>query len=156
LRVAALSRRVRVRDEGRRGMREAAGPLRLVDLSHPIEAGMVTYPGLPGPVLTDHLSRADSASRYAAGTTFHIGRIDMVGNTGTYLDAPFHRFEDGIDLAGLPLESLVELPGLVIDATGPRRRGIPAELVTGHSVWGRAVLFRTGWDVHWRTPRYGE
>src|SRR5215212_3731953 len=87
---------------------------RLVDLSHVVEDGMITYPGLPGPVITDHLSREASRERYAPGTEFQIGRIDMVANTGTYVDAPFHRYADGADLAALPLPSLADLPGIVI------------------------------------------
>ena len=77
--------------------------MRFVDLSHTVEHGMVTYPGLPAPVIGDHLSRADSAAHYDPGTTFQIGRIEMVANTGTYVDAPFHRYQDGGDLADLDL-----------------------------------------------------
>ena len=130
--------------------------MRFVELSHPIEAGMVTYPGLPGPVLSDHLSREASRANYAEGTTFQIGRIDMVANTGTYVDAPFHRFESGADLAGLPLERLAMVPGVVVDATSRRSRALDADLFAGLPVWDRAVLVRTGWDVHWRTPRYAD
>jgi arylformamidase len=128
---------------------------RLVDLSHPIEHGMITYPGLPGPVISDFLGREASRSHYAEGTTFHIARIRMVTNTGTYLDSPFHRYANGKDVAGLPLESLADLEGLVLDAR-ERGRSIDADLFTGRQLAGRAVLVRTGWDAHWRTPRYGE
>jgi arylformamidase len=130
--------------------------MRFVELSHPIEAGMVTYPGLPGPVLSDHLSREASRANYAEGTTFQIGRIDMVANTGTYVDAPFHRFESGADLADLPLERLAMVPGVVVDAISRRSRALDADLFAGLPVWDRAVLVRTGWDVHWRTPRYAD
>src|SRR3990170_6101286 len=92
---------------------------RLIDLSHPIEAGMTTYPGMPGPVITDYLSRADSRARYDAGTEFSIGRIEMIANTGTYLDTPFHRFESGFDLAGLALEKVADLPGTCLRVAGP-------------------------------------
>ncbi len=92
---------------------------RLIDLSHTIEAGMITYPGLPGPVISDHLSRVDSRANYDPGTEFLIGRIDMVGNTGSYLDTPFHRFDGGSDLAGLALEDVADLPGICIEAAGP-------------------------------------
>ena len=92
---------------------------RLIDLSHTIEAGMVTYPGLPGPVISDHLSRSDSRANYAPGTEFLIGRIDMVGNTGTYLDTPFHRFEEGYDLAGLELDRVAHLSGVCVESPGP-------------------------------------
>lgn len=125
----------------------------LVDLSHTIEAGMATYPGLPGPVLTDHLSREDSRSLYDTGTEFHIGKIDMVSNTGTYLDTPFHRFETGWDLADLPLDTVVNLEGMCVRPEGPR---ITPQVLDGRDIAGRAVLFATGWDRYWRTERYGD
>jgi arylformamidase len=133
---------------------EMTAALRFVELSHPIEDGMVTYPGLPAPAVSEHFSRAASAGKYAPGTTFSIGRVDMVANTGTYVDAPFHRFERGIDVAGLSLERLADLPGLVVDARGGGRPLGP-ELLDGMAIEGRAVLFSTGWDSRWRTPEYG-
>ena len=98
-----------------------------IDLSHPITDGMVTYPGLPGPVLSAHLTREASRERYAPGVEFHIGHISMVGNTGTYLDTPFHRFPDGWDLADLDLDAVAAVPGLLVQgaptgADGARRR----------------------------------
>lgn len=126
----------------------------IIDLSHPIADGTITYPGLPGPVISDHLSREASRERYAPGFEFQIGRIDMVANTGTYLDTPFHRFPDGHDLAGLDLARVVAVPGLLIDATTSPEAG--AELLDGAELEGKAVLFHTGWDVHWATDRYGE
>ncbi len=117
---------------------------------------MTTYPGLPAPVISDYLNRGVSEGRYAPGTTFQIGHIDMVANTGTYVDAPFHRFENGLDLADLPLERLADLPGLVIDVTNRQSRAIEVGQVRRSDLRGRAVLIRTGWDVHWRTPQYGE
>ena len=131
-------------------------PTRLIDLSHEIEAGMTTYPGLPGPIIVDHLSREASRGHYAEGTTFQIGRIELVANTGTYLDAPFHRYAEGGDLAALPLDRLADLVGVVIDATGIDGRIIQPELLADHDLHGKAVLIRTGWDRHWRTPQYGE
>jgi arylformamidase len=131
----------------------ASGMSRLIDLSHPIEPGMITYPGLPGPVITDHLSREESRSHYAEGTEFHIGRIEMVANTGTYLDTPFHRFADGFDLAGLPLERAADLPGVCLPATGPE---ITPGILDGVEIAGRAVLFATGWDRYWGTEAYGD
>ena len=128
---------------------------RLVDLSHPIEHGMVTYPGLPGPVISDFLGREASRGHYAEGTTFHIARVRLVGNTGTYLDAPFHRFASGKDVADLPIERLADLPGVVVDASG-RGPGLDQDLFAGRDLAGHAVLVRTGWDAHWRTPRYAE
>ena len=129
---------------------------RLIDVSHEIEAGMVTYPGLPAPVVSDYLSRESSRVRYAEGTTFQIGRIEMIANTGTYIDAPFHRFDGGIDLSGLPLGRLADVEGLVIDATGREGRAIDEEYFQGLDLRDRAVLIRTGWDAHWRTQQYGE
>ena len=128
---------------------------RLVDVSHEIEAGMITYPGLPGPVVLDHLSREDSRATYTRGTTFQIGKIEMVANTGTYLDSPFHRYEDGADLAALTLERLADVEGLVIDATQRTERAIDVDSFENTLLEGKAVLFRTGWDQHWRTPQYG-
>jgi kynurenine formamidase len=116
---------------------------------------MVTYPGLPGPVISDFLGREASRGHYAGGTTFHIARVRMVGNTGTYLDAPFHRYPDGPDVAALPLDRLADLEGVVVDGGG-KARGIDADRFVGRDLAGRAVLVRTGWDAHWRTPRYGE
>jgi kynurenine formamidase len=125
--------------------------MRLVDLSHAIEHGMTTYKGLPGPQICDFWTREHSAAFYDDGATFQIGRIDMVANTGTYLDAPFHRFEDGPDLAGLELESLAALPGLVVRSEGP---AIDVGAFEGLDLVGKAVLVHTGWDRHWRTDAY--
>lgn len=124
-----------------------------VDLSHPIRDGETTYPGLPAPVLGTHLSREASRARYAPGTEFDIGTITMVGNTGTYLDTPFHRYPDGFDLAGLALERCVDLEGIVVRAADGR--AIDADLLTGVETAGRAVLFHTGWSRHFGTPAYG-
>ena len=126
----------------------------IVDLSHVLEDGTVTYPGLPAPVITDHLSREASRERYAPGYEFQIGHIDMVSNTGTYLDTPFHRYPDGHDLAGLDPARVVGVPGIVVDAGGDQE--IPAALLDGLDLAGHAVLFHTGWDRHWGTERYGE
>jgi arylformamidase len=123
----------------------------LVDLSHLIEPGMTTYKGLPGPRICDYWSRERSASNYDDGSTFQIGRIDMVANTGTYLDTPFHRFEEGDDLAAVGLERLAALPGLVVRSEGP---AIGPEAFEGLDVAGKAVLVHTGWDRLWRTEAY--
>lgn len=125
---------------------------RLIDVSHQIVAGMTTYPGLPAPVVEDHLSFEESREDYASGTEFQIRRISMVGNTGTYLDTPSHRYRDGSDLADLPLEKVAALPGRVVDAVG---RGVGPEAFRDLDLAGRAVLIRTGWDRHWRTEAYG-
>ncbi len=126
----------------------------LVDVSHTVEDGMITYKGLPPPVITDHLTRERSQQLYAPGTQFQIGKIEMVANTGTYLDSPFHRYEDGIDLAGLDLYSLANLEGLVVRAIDLNERGISAGTLEGVEVRNKAVLFHTGWDRHWRTEAY--
>jgi kynurenine formamidase len=127
---------------------------RLVELSHVIRHGTTTYPGLPGPEIGDHLSREASRALYAPGTEFHIGRISLVANTGTYLDTPFHRYPDTPDLSAVPLTRLVDLDGIVIRVPdGQRAAG--REALDQHEVAGRAVLLHTGWDRHWGTPSYG-
>jgi arylformamidase len=128
---------------------------RLIDLSHEVEDGMITYKGLPAPIICDFLSREDSRKNYAEGTEFHIGKIEMIANTGTYVDSPFHRFADGIDLSELPLESLADLPGVVVHAQ-KYGRAIPADVFEGIELSGKAVLVHTGWSRHWRTDRYFE
>jgi kynurenine formamidase len=128
----------------------------LIDLSHDVAHGMITYRGLPGPVISEHLSREASRAHYAPGTEFHIGRIDMVANTGTYLDAPFHRYAGGKDLSELPLSSVADLPGVVVRALHARGRAVGPELLRGLEVAGRAVLVHTGWDEHWGAARYGD
>lgn len=123
----------------------------LIDVCHSVEDGMVTYKGLPVPVITDHLSREASREVYAPGTEFHIGKIEMVANTGTYLDTPFHRYPRGRDLAGLDLYSVANLDGLVVKT---RETVITADVFSGLEVQGKAVLVQTGWDKHWRTEEY--
>jgi len=115
---------------------------------------MTTYKGLPGPILCDYWERESSASFYDDGSTFQIGRIDMVGNTGTYLDAPFHRYVDGDDLAALGLDRLAALPGVVVRVAGDGPVAVDADAFAAADVGGRAVLVHTGWDRHWRTPAY--
>src|SRR5919198_5890720 len=128
----------------------------LIDVSHVIESGMVTYRGLPAPLVCDFLSREASRRVYAPGTEFHIGRIDLVANTGTYMDAPFHRFADGIDIADIPLDAVAEVPGVLVRAPHDAGLAVEASAFAGLDVRGRAVLVHTGWDAHWRTPRYYE
>jgi kynurenine formamidase len=128
----------------------------LIDVSHTVEAGMLTYKGLPAPVICDYLSREASQRIYASGTEFQIGRIDMVANTGTYIDSPFHRYRDGKDLAQLPLESLANLDCLVAHVGATAKRAIDSLPFTASEVRGRAVLIHTEWARHWRTEQYFE
>ena len=148
-----------------------------VDVCHTIEDGMITYKGLPPPAISDYLSRHDSRRHYAPGTEFHIGRIEMVANTGTYVDSPFHRYPDGKDLAALDLDSLANLEGVVVrhigsaereleltrftdlakmavDSPTANDRAITVAAVESLDVKGKAVLFHTAWDMHWRTDEY--
>jgi kynurenine formamidase len=129
---------------------------RLVDVSHTVEHGLVTYRGLPAPVVCDYLSREASRQVYAPGVEFHIGKVEMVANTGTYLDSPFHRYADGTDLAGLPLEKLAGLDAVVVRWQLDRGRAVGAEAFRGLDVRGKAVLVQTGWDARWRTDAYFE
>ncbi len=128
----------------------------LIDVCHTIEGGMVTYRGLPPPVITDHLSREESRKFYAPGTEFHIGKIEMVANTGTYIDSPFHRYPDGADLARLDLYSLANLDAVVVRRVDAAEREISLATVAGLDVNSKAVLFHTGWDRHWRTEVYSD
>lgn len=126
--------------------------MRFIDVSHTIVDGLITYPGLPAPLITDHLTREQSRDRYAPGTEFHIGRIEMIANTGTYLDTPAHRYADEWDLSALPLDRVAQVPLVLVDAPGPR---IDADTIGERDVRDKAVLVRTGWDRHWGTDHYG-
>lgn len=156
-------RGVRIVAEQHRGSRGAeatpdAASRRVVDLSHPIRAGLVTYPGLPSPVIEPHLTRQASRAHYAPGTEFAMDVIRLIGNTGTYLDSPFHRYADGDDLAGLDLSTLVGLRAEVFhldDTVSPGRRGIAAATLLDRELRGAAVLLHTGWDRHFGRPEYG-
>ncbi len=129
---------------------------KFVDISHTVEHGMITYKGLPSPIICDYLSRERSRQHYAEGTKFHIGKIEMVANTGTYIDAPFHRYAKGEDLSDMPLSSLADLDGIVVRAGNRSGRAIGREMFEGLDVMGKAVLVHTGWDAHWRTDQYFE
>ena len=128
----------------------------IIDVSHTVEDGMITYKGLPAPVISDHLTRAASANLYAPGTQFQIGKIEMVANTGTYLDSPFHRYADGADLAGLDLYSLANLDGVVVRRVAAPERAIGRDTIENLDVKDKAVLFHTGWDTRWRTEAYAD
>jgi arylformamidase len=129
---------------------------RAADLSHVIEHDMVTYKGLPAPIICDYLSREASHARFAPGTEFQIGSIEMVGNTGTYLDSPFHRYADGKDLSELPLRSLTDLRCLVADCRERTSRAIDSVPFSTDEIRGAAVIIHTGWDTHWRSDQYFE
>ncbi len=141
---------------GSRGIETAPadGVRQVVDLSHVIRAGLVTYPGLPAPTITPHLTREDSRGKYAPGTEFAMDIITMIGNTGTYLDSPWHRYGDGADLAGLDLATLVDLRAEVFHVSDATTRGVPASTFWDRDVRGAAVLIHTGWDHHFGTPAY--
>lgn len=128
----------------------------LVDVSHTIEAGMITYKGLPAPVICDYLSRQESRKHYAEGTEFHIGKIEMVANTGTYLDSPFHRYPNGKDLSQLDLSSLANLDAVTIRFDRKAGRAIDQSYFQAVPVRNKAVLVHTGWDRNWRTDQYFE
>ncbi|MCG7593948.1 cyclase family protein [Mycobacterium sp. PSTR-4-N] len=128
---------------------------RVVDLSHPIRAGLITYPGLPAPVISPYLTREQSREKYAPGTEFAMDLITMIGNTGTYLDSPFHRYGDGADLAGLDLSTLVGIPAEVVHLDPDHARAITVDDLADRDVRGAAVLLHTGWDRHFATPAYG-
>ena len=160
-------RRLRVVQERHRGTRggpsgsgEGRGDVdrptrsRFVELDHVVSAGMITYPGLPGPEITPHLTRQASRAHYAPGVEFEIDRISMVGNTGTYLDSPFHRFPGGTDLAGLSLEGLADLPAVVVRTAGTGRRAVDVGSLAAYDVGGAAVLLHTGGDAGWGTDDY--
>ena len=127
---------------------------RIVDLSHRIRAGLITYPGLPAPSIAPHLTREASRAVYAPGTEFAMDVITMIGNTGTYLDSPYHRYADGPDLAGLDLATLVGLPAEVVHVDAAAGRGIAPSALEGVGTPGSAVLLHTGWDAHFGTPAY--
>jgi kynurenine formamidase len=142
--------------KGSRGVAvSAGGRRRLVELNHVLRDGMTTYPGLPGPAMRPHLTREASRATYAPGTEFQIDHISMVGNTGTYVDSPFHRYASGTDLAGLPLERLADLPITVARLAGSTVPGIDVTALAALPVEGCAVLLHTGWDAQWGTPSYG-
>ena len=133
---------------------------RLIDLSHVVEHGLITYKGLPAPIICDFLSREQSRQHYAPGTEFNIAKIEMVANTGTYLDSPFHRYEKGKDLSELELSSLANLEGVIVRGKGEGVKGKEAQRSIGIqelgdiAVKGKAVLIHTGWDTYWETDQY--
>ena len=129
--------------------------MRLIDLSHTVHDGLVTYKGLPPPLICDFISREASKRVYADGTTFQIGSIELCSNTGTYLDSPWHRYEHGKDLSELDLDSVAHLTGVKVHV-GPQRSVIDADAFDGIDVGGKAVLIQTDWSRHWNTEAYYE
>lgn len=129
---------------------------KLIDLSHTIDNGLITYKGLPAPIICDYLSREDSKKNYAEGTQFQIGKIEMVTNTGTYIDCPFHRYEEGKDLSEVALERFVDLDAIVIRVPFKETIEITEAFFMGKELKNKAVLIHTGWDVHWKTDAYFE
>ncbi len=125
-----------------------------LDLSHCITDGMVTYPGLPTPVVADHLTREAAEEIYGPGITFQIGLVTMCTNTGTYMDVPFHRFADGHDLTEVPLERVCDLPAICLDKRGQTAIDLTPEEVAGTA--DGAVLILTGHSQHWGTDAYME
>jgi kynurenine formamidase len=129
----------------------------LIDLSHTVEHGLVTYRGLPAPIICDFLSREESRKFYAPGTEFQIGKIEMVTNTGTYVDCPFHRYADGKDLSEVALDRFADLDALVVRADYHGGLAVDKTHFTGRELRGRAVLVHTGWgDAYWNSPPYYE
>ncbi len=151
-----LNKEILIEPHKRKPIKEQSGSSVLIDLSHTITAGLVTYKGLPAPVICDYLSREDSKQFYAPGTTFQIGKIEMVTNTGTYIDCPFHRFEDGKDVSEFGLERFADLEGVVIRVPYTESQAITREHVQNYEIRNRAVLLHTGWDAHWNTEKYYE
>lgn len=129
---------------------------RFIDVSHTVEDGLITYKGLPAPIICDYMSREASRAHYAPGTEFHIGKIEMVANTGTYIDAPFHRYAEGKDLSELPLTSLAALDGVVVRVDMRQGKAVSEAAFRGRDVVGKAVLAHTGWSQHWKTDQYFE
>lgn len=129
---------------------------RFIDLSHTIRHGDLTYKGLPAPIICDYLSREDSKRFYEEGTSFQIGKIEMVSNTGTYIDCPFHRYEDGKDLSAVKLKQLAQLEAVLIQVPYQETLAIGKEYFSGKNLNGKAVLVYTGWSDHWQTDQYFE
>ena len=125
-----------------------------IDLSHTIEDGLVTYKGLPAPIICDYLSREDSKQFYEEGTEFQIGKIEMVANTGTYIDCPFHRYKDGKDLSEVELKCFTDLEAIVIRVPFNETLSVTEEHLKKYEIRNKAVLIDTGWDINWNTEKY--
>lgn len=154
--VQIQNKRILIEKHKRTPIHSRTGNQQMIDLSHTIEHGLITYKGLPAPIICDYLSREASRKQYAEGTEFQIGKIEMVTNTGTYLDCPFHRYEQGKDLSEIGLEKLTDLEGIVIRVAHKERLAIDVDCLRGKELRGRAVLVQTGWDAYWNTDQYFE
>lgn len=154
--VHILNKTIIAEKHKRKHVNESSEKKQFIDLSHTIEHGLITYKGLPAPIICDYLSREASKKVYAEGTQFQIGKIEMVTNTGTYLDCPFHRYEHGKDLSEVGVERLADLEGIVIRADHKQTQAIDASFFRGKELRGRAVLVHTGWDQYWNTEQYFE
>jgi len=146
--------RERHKRAARRPAESGARHSRFIDLSHVITDGLITYQGFPAPLVCDYWSREASAQHYEKGTSFQVGKIEMVANTGTYLDSPFHRFQEGADISELDLSSLAELDAVMVRTEGASARAIDRQTFVPVDVAGKAVLVHTGWAEHWETDRY--
>ncbi len=151
-----LNKEIIAEQHKRKPINETKGSELFVDLSHTIEHGLVTYKGLPAPIICDYLSREDSRQHYEPGTEFQIGKIEMVANTGTYIDCPFHRFENGKDLSEVGLEQFTDLEGVVIRVPYTDTREVTKAHLENREIRHRAVLIHTGWDRFWNTENYYE
>lgn len=149
-----LNKEIITEPHKRKPINENKGSELLIDLSHTIEHGLVTYKGLPAPVVCDYLSRENSRQFYEEGTEFQIGKIEMVTNTGTYIDCPFHRFENGKDLSEIGLEYFTDLDAVVISVPHAQTIEVTEEHLKNYEIRNRAVLVHTGWDEHWNTEKY--
>jgi len=154
--VRILNKEIFAEKHKRQPINNSSGRGAVVDLSHTIEDGLVTYKGLPAPIICDYLSREKSRELYEAGTEFQIAKIEMVANTGTYIDCPFHRYEHGEDLSQVALEAFTDLEGIVIRADYRKTLAIDRAFFKEKEIRSRAILIHTGWDAHWNTAAYFE
>lgn len=152
--VRILNKEIIAEKHKRQPINRPAGSSSFIDLSHTIEDGLVTYKGLPAPIICDYLSREKSREVYAPGTEFQIGKIEMITNTGTYVDCPFHRYAHGKDLSQVGIDAFADLEGIVIRADHRKSLAIDAAFFKDKELRGRAVLVHTGWDAHWNTDAY--
>ena len=152
--VRILNKEILTEKHKRQPINKPSSRSSFVDLSHTIEDGLVTYKGLPAPIICDYLSREKSRETYETGTEFQIGKIEMVSNTGTYIDCPFHRYEHGKDLSQVTIEAFADINGIVIRADHRKALAIDATFFKEKEIRGMAILVHTGWDVHWNTAEY--